>query len=380
MVGYTNGCADTAVQAVTVYPIPTAAFTAPGPYTCGVPANLQMSNNSTNAGGYAWDFGNGTTSTGTDPVATYTAQGTYTVTLAASNHLGCSDTASSTVQIYADPAIQSFSIIPAQGCQPVLVNFAVNATNANTYVWNFGDGSPAATGPAVTTHLYTDTGSYLVTLEVYNFGNCADTIQIPDTVVVHSLPTAAFDYTMNDVIDSAIGQVQFINNSTNSTSYLWSFGDGDSSTLVNPSHTFPDIQGYIVKLVAANNFGCIDSTSKEINVIMKSLYVPNAFAPDFNAGSSLVQIWKPAGMGLLDYRAQIFNKWGELLWESTAITSDEMKMPAGGWDGTYQGKLCAQGVYVWKIEAVFLDGSRWKGMSYKFQDIKKTIGDVTLIR
>ena len=108
--------------------------------------------------------------------------------------------------------------------------------------------------------------------------------------------------------------------------------------------------------------------------------MPNAFAPEYTAGSPLVQVWKPSGMGLLTYHAQVFNKWGELLWESTAITSDDMKMPVEGWDGTYQGKLCQQDAYVWKVEAVFVDGSRWPGMSYKFQEEKKTIGSVTLVR
>jgi len=143
---------------------------------------------------------------------------------------------------------------------------------------------------------------------------------------------------------------------------------------------FQGIDYFNVSLVATTQYGCKDTVRKSIFVIKKSLYVPNAFAPEYNAGSNLVQEWKPAGMGLLDYHAQIFNKWGELLWESTAITNDDMKSPAEGWDGRYQGQVCHQGVYVWKIQAVFIDGTIWEGMSYKFQPRKKTIGDVTLIR
>jgi len=380
LIGILSTCSDTFTFPVVVYPVPVAAFTAPGPYTCGVPANLQMNNTSTGALGYSWNFGNGTTSGDINPVATYTAQGNYTITLAAANLHGCIDSAKGDVQIYAYPSVQSVTVTPSEGCQPVDAQFAVLATNANNYIWNFGDGSSTATTSPVISHVYADTGVYSATVEVYNYGTCGDTILLPDTVTVHIVPQAGFDYSMNETIDSAIGAVQFVNTSLNASSYVWEFGDGDSSSLVNPTHTYPGIDNFDVVLIASTQYGCKDTVAKSIFVIKKSLYVPNAFAPEFNAGNSLVQVWKPAGMGLLDYHAQIFDKWGELLWESTAITNDDMKSPAEGWDGRYQGKVCQQGVYVWKIEATFIDGTLWEGMSYKFQPRKKTIGDVTLIR
>ena len=87
----------------------------------------------------------------------------------------------------------------------------------------------------------------------------------------------------------------------------------------------------------------------------------------------------PIGIGLRDYHAQIFDKWGELLWESDSLINTK---PAVGWDGFYKGKLCEQDVYVWKIYAVFLDGTPWPGMSYDTDEGggRKTIGSVTLIR
>jgi PKD repeat protein len=376
LIGYNTGCSDTLTKTVAVYPVPGAAFTVPSSFVCGVPANIGITNNSTGAGGYAWDFGNGTTSTATNPVANYTAQGTYNVSLIASNHYGCYDTAQAPVQIYAYPTVQSIDVTPPQGCQPYSVSFAANTLDANNFVWNFGDGSPLESGSAVTQHFYTDTGTFTVTFEVYNFG-CGDTIVLTDTVTVHSLPIADFDYYMNDEVDSAIGLVQFTNGSIDATHFTWSFGDGDSSILVNPSHLYPNIDHYNVILTAANDYGCIDTISKDIYIIKKSLYVPNAFAPDYNAGSTLVKVWQPVGMGLKDYHAQIFNTWGELLWESYELTADYQ--PAEGWDGTYQGKMCQQDVYVWKIDAVFLDGTRWKGMSY-YGGPRKMIGDVTIIR
>jgi gliding motility-associated-like protein len=141
---------------------------------------------------------------------------------------------------------------------------------------------------------------------------------------------------------------------------------------------FPDVNSFQVMLIASNGYGCKDSVLKDIYVIKKSLYVPNVFAPDFSGVENLVKIWKPAGMGLSTYHAQVFDKWGELLWESTALTPDHQ--PQDGWDGTYQGKTCQQDVYVWKIEATFVDGTLWKGMSYPKEPERKTIGSVTVIR
>jgi PKD repeat protein len=254
----------------------------------------------------------------------------------------------------------------------------VNGTNMNNLVWNFGDGTGTNGSSPNVSHTYADTGTYSVRVEVYSDATCGDTLLLPDTVHVHIVPTAAFTYSLNETVEPENGTVLFNNGSLNSTTYLWNFGDGGSSTAVNPSHLFPDIDSFKVVLTAYSQYGCLDSVDTVIYVVKKSLYVPNAFAPEFNAGSNLVQVWKPAGMGLLDYHAQIFDKWGELLWESTLLTTDHQ--PAEGWDGRYQGVICAQGVYVWKIDATFITGQRWEGMSYKFQEERKTIGSVTLIR
>jgi PKD repeat protein len=299
--------------------------------------------------------------------------------LSAENQHHCFDTANAPLVIYPLPVIQSIDVAPSEGCQPLDVHFQVNATNANHFVWNFGDGTTAITDSSFASHWYPDSGTYSVTLMVSSFSSCGDTILLPDTVTVHVKPTAGFDYLVNETVEPVTGNVTFVNTSLNSNSYAWNFGDGTLSTETNPEHTFPDINTFQVMLVASTPYGCKDTAIKDIRIIMKSLYVPNALAPGFDAGSGLVKLWKPAGMGLLSYHAQIFNTWGELLWESTAITNDDLRMPEEGWDGTYQGKLCDQDVYVWKVEAVFLDGTIWKGMSYKFQERPKTIGDVTLI-
>ena len=88
----------------------------------------------------------------------------------------------------------------------------------------------------------------------------------------------------------------------------------------------------------------------------------------------------PKGKSLQSYRAQVYDTWGNMLWESTAINPADGS-PAEGWDCTYQGELVPQGVYVWSIDAIFIDGSIWLGEPDETAGNKpKTVGTVTVIR
>lgn len=378
LVGIAGNCSDTTMQTVVIYPIPQAAFTVPENSTCGLPSSLTMNNTSTGAIGYNWNFGNGTGSTYPDPTVTYTAAANYIISLAAVNQFGCSDSTSQPVAIFPFPVIQSVNVLPANGCAPQNVHFDLTAINAHVFDWNFGDGTSTVTNDTFMNHIYTQPGTYSVTLEVYSINNCGDTVLLPDTITIHVNPTASFDYMVEESSQESDGVVDFTNTSQNADSYVWDFGDGSTSIETNPSHMYGNVSQFDVMLIASTNYGCKDTAMKSIDVIKKSLYAPNAFAPDYNSGSPLVQMWKPTGMGLRDYHAQIFDQWGELLWESTALTPD--LQPAEGWDGTYQGKTCQQDVYVWKIDAVFVDGTRWLGMTYPKEHERKTIGSVTLVR
>lgn len=373
-----SNCNDTAVSSVTIHPVPHAGFITPSAFTCGLPSSIQLTNTSTGAISYQWDLGNGMHSQFENPVATYNTQGTDTIVLVATNQYNCADTALKPVSIYPLPSLNSVDVQPAQGCKPLYVMFKANATNANHYVWNFGDGTTYESDGPFASHTYTDSGTYSVQLQMYSYSACGDTILLKDTVTVHPVPTAGFEYFTNDDAIYENGTVQFSNTSQGATSYMWNFADGSLSTEVNPSHMFEEINHFDVMLIATNQYGCSDTAIQGVFAMKKSLYVPNACAPDFAGFGELVKVWKPAGIGLRTYRAQVFDKWGELLWESSALTDD--LQPAEGWDGTYQGKPCQQGVYVWKIEASFVDGSIWKGTTYGKEKIKKTIGSITLVR
>jgi hypothetical protein len=221
---------------------------------------------------------------------------------------------------------------------------------------------------------FDSTGRYQVMLTVADSNQCADTII--QQVLVNASPLSAFSYTEN--VDSIQGQVHFTNGSIGAKDYFWDFGNGETSYDVSPTITYADDGSYLVMLVSVSEQGCHDTAMITYDMIFKGLYVPNAFAP----GSPIqaTRIWKPVGVNLASYKAEVYNSYGALLWESDLL--DDKGAPAESWDGTFNDKPCQQDVYVWKIMAVFRDGSVWynqdmgehKGLS------GPVYGTITLIR
>ena len=380
LIARTDYCADTVRRIVEVFSLPVADFTLADTALCGPNAQFAITNQSTNAAGYAWNFGNSTSSNDTNPVALYNAAGNFTIQLIARSNHGCLDTVRKQVTVYPKPAAPHISIEPNAGCGPLTVTLSATTTNAASFTWNFGtDAAPVTNSNSSASYTYTDTGSYTLSLYMVSSHQCTDTINMVDTIKVHNVPHAAFDTVINSAGYPYDGLVSFNNLSVNATNYVWSFGDGTTSNDVNPTHTYQAIDTFSAVLIAGNDYGCYDTARSVFYIIKKALYVPNALQPGFDGSNDLVKVWKPLGIGLLQYHAQVFDKWGELLWETDKISEWQ---PVEWWDGTYQGKPCQQGAYVWKIDAVFLDGSVWPGMTYSKDEGggTKNIGTITLLR
>lgn len=380
LVAMTGQCADTTNASITIYPKAQAQFILPAVYRCGLPSVIQPINQSSGASGYLWNFGNGLTSTNINPSAQYTFAGNFTIRLVASNIYNCSDTTAKNIDIYPYPNIGSVSVDPAEGCQPLAVKITTNATDAQSYEWGFGDGNVVTANSANEIyHTFQTPGQYSITAYAYSNAACGDTVVLVDTVTVYQRPLADFTYTQDSAIYPLDGTISFHNLSQNAVQYAWDFSDGSTSSETDPSHRFETVASFNVLLVAISDHGCRDTLGKTIDVLKKALYVPNALSPDFGGYDSLVRIWKPVGIGLRTYHAAVYDKWGKLLWESTLLNNTQ---PLEWWDGTYQGQPCPQDVYVWKVDAVFLDGQIWEGMTYKPDEgggIKR-IGSITLIR
>ncbi len=258
-----NNCPGSLIRQIQVVNRPQANFSASNNTGCTAPLTVTFSNTSTNAGSYTWFFGDGGTSSVASPTRTYTAPGNYTVTLIARNAGGCADTLilSNLVRI-ARPAA-SFNLSSSSICAGTSVSFTNTSIGAASYEWNFGDNttSTLATPPA---KAYNTAGNYTIRLIAIH-GSCRDTFI--RTLTVLQRPVANF------TADSAAGckvphTVQFTNSSTGASSYGWTFGDGGTSTQINPGHTYTTTGTRTVTLTATGPNGCTATRTMSVPVVI----------------------------------------------------------------------------------------------------------------
>lgn len=240
---------------------PSASFTVNDSAGCA-PLNIQFTNTSANATNYLWDFGNGNTSTLPNPSITYTVLGSYTITLIAINNLsGEADTLilNNFITVLAPPDAD-FTATPTSVCvNNGTVSFTNISTNSVSWIWDFGDGSSSTAQHPV--HTYTTAGNYTVKLIATNIYNC-NNIEIKNLyITVYNKPTASF--TASPTIACDPGEtINFQSTSTGAVSWLWNFGDGNTSTLQNPAHIYGATGSYDVSLIVTNANGCKDTLVK----------------------------------------------------------------------------------------------------------------------
>ncbi len=265
----TSGCADSTTLTINVIAKPVAAFSTNGTTSCTTNLTISTNNTSTGTGNvYSWDFGDGFTSTVTNPSHTYSAFGTYQIKLVVTNAGGCKDSINQSISISSKP-VAAFTITALTQC---LTGGTLQLTDASTgaltpsYYYDFGDGTFSTLQNPTKT--YSAAGTYIVKQIITNTNGCKDSIT--QTVVVDIKPNASFNIA-NFTTCTNTNSVSFVNTSTNATNYIWSFGDGVDSTSKNPTHTYTSIGVYTVKLVAANTSGCKDSTTQTITLASKPL-------------------------------------------------------------------------------------------------------------
>jgi len=211
---------------------------------------------------WQWSFGDGSISSAENPTHAYTAAGSYTASLTASNS-GGSKAASQTVTV-TTPLTASFAFTPSSPLAGQAVQFTDMSTGTPTsWQWGFGDGATSTVqNPS---HTYTAPGSYTVSLTATN---SAGSKTANKTVTVVAAATASFTFTPTSPV---AGQtVQFTDTSTGSpTSWQWSFGDGSISTAQDPSHAFAGVGSYTVTLMISNG-SASKSTSASINILPAS--------------------------------------------------------------------------------------------------------------
>ena len=237
-----------------------ADFSYMSPAGCHTPTTVSFTNETVGTGviKYLWDFGNGKTSVAKNPVNSYQNAGVYSVKLIASNSLGCSDT------LIKDNAI-NIGFVKAGFTNPDTICTGApfrltNTSSPSTFVssfWNFGDGTFADSANPLKT--YTAPGKYSIKL-VTDFGSCRDSVV--KSVNVLPLPAASFTGKNNTGCKAPL-RVTFNNTSANGKSFSWNFGDGSTSTLENPVHTYSKSGSYTVTLTIKNASGCFGTVIKE---------------------------------------------------------------------------------------------------------------------
>lgn len=333
--------------------------------------------NNTNSGpwSYSWDFGDGNTST--DPNIsehTYADAGTYSISLTAFTGTCVEVTVKSITinPIPPNPPIVDFDYNPSSGCAPLTVQFTnlSQFTDDTSYQWNFGAGQGTSTSinPSYT---YFEPGIYTVSLTAANSVGQTDTETKTQIIEVFETPIAQFDVRPN-IVFVPDNPIYTNNNSQRATSFFWDFGDGGTSTESEPVYYYKEEGTYDITLIASNINGCADTLRREgiVEGQMNGRFlVPNAFTPNLSgpvSGDASGQIgtndiFLPLTQGVAEFEMFIFNRWGEMLFKSKDKTI--------GWDGYYNGKLCPQDVYIYKVNLVFENGRK----------ITRN-GDVNLIR
>jgi PKD repeat protein len=275
-----TGCSSffTLPNPITIYPLPQAIASVSTTSGCH-PLNIFFTNQSLNASSYHWSFGNGDTSNLSQPGYSYNAPGSYQVQLIAFTSMGCTDTLDLPGQVVVHPTPNAtFYTSGNIGCNPHPVTFTNNSTflSGPTYSWSFGNGSASAQASPMVT--YADSGNFQVSLVIVNQEGCSDTAVA--NVLVNLTPTA--NATMQNITGCAPVSVSFNNLSLNADSIIWNFGDGITSSDLNPQHQYA-AGNYSPFIVALSNEGCRDTFMLPGQVVVHP--VPTAaFTASQNAG------------------------------------------------------------------------------------------------
>ncbi|MFY0675131.1 MAG: PKD domain-containing protein [Bacteroidia bacterium] len=253
-----TGCTAYKDIVLTVNPSPNAELVGDTSICNGDSEVFSVTANSGNT--YSWSFSNGSVTSGggtTDNSITleFNNSGASSVQVIEINSFGCSDTSSFAFNVNDNP-IADFSY--DNNCLNREIQFLDESTGNNKRSWDFGDGTTK--GGKRPTHTYSNTGDYTIVISATSEQGCIDTET--KTINIVDAPRAGF------VIDDNACQNQELdinNTSTGSGVYTWNFGDGNTSTDQNPTHTIASSGNFTVKLVMNNN-GCKDSISTDITV------------------------------------------------------------------------------------------------------------------
>lgn len=244
-----------------------ADFTADVTSGC-FPLTVKFTDTSTGSPtGWEWNFGNGNSSPLQNPSAVFSTPGSYTISLKASKGATSNtNTKTEYIVVFGPPEV-NFSIDKTSGCAPLLVTFTgLSGLGAGgtlaSYFWTFGDGG---TSQAVhPTHTFQEPGLKTISLKVRNQRGCEQT-KVMEAVIDVLGPLTEFTPSSSAVC-TLPATITFTNNTSGqgTLSHQWNFGDGQTSTVASPAHTYQTAGGYDVVLTTTDGIGCKFSVSHKV--------------------------------------------------------------------------------------------------------------------
>ena len=331
------GCESPVVNTVvTVNPVPILNLASE--VIC-IGDDITMTAQTTIAGG-VYDWGNGSS----NATQTFSPQSDTTLTLSYSVNGCTSPIETATITVNPLP-ISTFSGSPLTGCIPLEVTLLADDNSNTSYSWSASNG---LTGTGAQSSLtFTSGGFYDITLTA-GLNGCFTTTTFNNYVTVDNYPIASLVPSSNAFTELS-QLLEFTNTSSGANSYTWDFGDGASSTEINPEHNFTaNLNGHVITLTAYSQFLCESSATIEI-LFNNGLvyYIPNTFSPN---GDEFNQTFKPIFSNSIDpynYSFYIYNRWGHVIFETHDIER--------GWDGLFgeDGIPVSPGTYTYKIIVKF---------------------------
>jgi gliding motility-associated-like protein len=321
-----NGCEARDTIFVTVHPLPDPGLPANISFCPGSSVNLSAANGFSS---YLWNTGATTNS------ISISSLGFYGVVVQDAN--GCINT-DTTIAILHPLPILNFNVQPSSGCSPLDVkinNFSsLNGSVVTNWQWTIGGQTSFMFEPSFT---LSDTGFYNLNLNIITNNNCVIDTTVNNIVRVFPTPIAK-GVPSKALYEQYDPEILIYNESLYAETYKWYFADDVISETENLKFAIVDSGEFVFQLVAINSYGCIDTTDIIVKVLPDfALYFPNAFTPD---GNTVNEFFAPKGFGVKEYRLLIFNRWGELIFETES--------PYDGWDGIYKGLPAKPDSYLYK--------------------------------
>jgi len=361
-----GGCSDSDDVKVEFLPQPVASFVAPDPQCFEGHSFDFYAEGVWNSGNprFVWDFGPWATPDSSElrnpQGVTFSATGLHNVRLNIIDGGCVSNTYIAPVNVRKMP-VANFVASEIEVCDPALISFtnlSENDENPMSFQWELGNERNST--QANPTIMYSEPGSYDVSLTVTGVNGCVNEYLIPGMIRVKRTPRAAFELSP-DYTTFVDPEIYIEDLSDFATECMYSMGNGDTVFAFDHVYIYPDTGSYTVTQILRNEEGCVDTAFANVRVDFGfKVYIPSAFTPN---DDGLNDLFKIEGEDFEDFTISIYNRWGQLLYTSYDAQN--------GWDGKTRlsNEVVPGGVYVYTIQL-----TSKLGIPYTYR------GEVTVLR